>query len=200
MMNFLAHAYLSFDDPSILLGNLISDFVKGKKQYDYPLPVQQGIRLHRLIDAFTDAHPATRRVRSFFQPDYRLYSGAFADVVYDYFLANDTSIFPNEPLLQQFVSRVYASLQQQTEHFPASFHGLFDSMQEHNWLFHYRFEWGIQRSFAGIAQRARYIDDASRAFELFQKHQTKLEEQYRIFFPLLKYYAHTEWHRFLQQR
>lgn len=30
-MNYLAHAYLSFDEPEILVGNMISDFVKGKK-------------------------------------------------------------------------------------------------------------------------------------------------------------------------
>jgi len=30
-MNYLAHAYLSFDHEEILVGNLISDFVKGKK-------------------------------------------------------------------------------------------------------------------------------------------------------------------------
>jgi hypothetical protein len=29
-MNYLAHAYLSFNEPDILVGNLISDFVKGK--------------------------------------------------------------------------------------------------------------------------------------------------------------------------
>ena len=30
-MNYLAHAYLSFGDPDVLTGNMISDFVKGKK-------------------------------------------------------------------------------------------------------------------------------------------------------------------------
>lgn len=35
-MNYLAHAYFSFGDPAILTGNMISDYVKGKKQFDYP--------------------------------------------------------------------------------------------------------------------------------------------------------------------
>ncbi len=35
-MNYLAHAYLSFNDPDVLAGNMISDFVKGKKKFDYP--------------------------------------------------------------------------------------------------------------------------------------------------------------------
>ena len=88
-MNYLAHAYLSFDDPEVLAGNMISDFVKGKKKFDYPFRIQQGIMLHRLIDDFTDNHPATKEAKEFFRPDYRLYSGAFVDVVYDHFLAID---------------------------------------------------------------------------------------------------------------
>jgi acyl carrier protein phosphodiesterase len=51
-MNYLAHAYLSFKHEDILLGNLISDFVKGKKKFDYPLLIQKGITLHRNIDTF----------------------------------------------------------------------------------------------------------------------------------------------------
>ena len=42
-MNYLAHAYLSFKEPDILVGNLISDFVKGKKKFNYSLPIQKGI-------------------------------------------------------------------------------------------------------------------------------------------------------------
>ncbi len=41
-MNYLAHAYLSFGDPDILAGNMISDFVKGKKKFDYPGPDTNG--------------------------------------------------------------------------------------------------------------------------------------------------------------
>lgn len=36
-MNYLAHAVLSFDDPDILTGNIISDFVKGKKNFYFQL-------------------------------------------------------------------------------------------------------------------------------------------------------------------
>ena len=92
-MNYLAHAYLSFDDREILTGNIISDFVKGKKKFNYPSRIQAGIMLHRLIDNFTDEHAATREAKEFFRPHYRLYSGAFIDVVYDHFLATDETEF-----------------------------------------------------------------------------------------------------------
>ena len=92
-MNYLAHAYLSFNHPEILVGNIISDFVKGKKKFDYPEGIQKGIHLHRLIDAYTDTHPATARAKEIFRPHYRLYSGAVMDVLYDHFLAIDPGEF-----------------------------------------------------------------------------------------------------------
>ena len=88
-MNYLAHAYLSFNEPGILTGNMISDFVKGRKKFDYPPQIKKGIELHHAIDEFTDNHPATKQAKEFFRSDYRLYSGAFVDIVYDHFLAND---------------------------------------------------------------------------------------------------------------
>jgi hypothetical protein len=66
-LNYLAHAYLSFNDSNLLLGNMISDYVKGKKKFDYPIKIQQGIHLHRLIDEFTDFHPITKEAKQFFK-------------------------------------------------------------------------------------------------------------------------------------
>ena len=65
-MNYLAHAYLSFNKPGILAGNMISDFVKGKRKYDYPEEIQHGIAVHREIDRFTDAHSITKEAKEIF--------------------------------------------------------------------------------------------------------------------------------------
>ena len=72
---------------------MISDFVKGKKKFDFSPLIQKGIALHRAIDDFTDFHPATYNAKSYFRKEYRLYSGAFVDIVYDHFLANDKKEF-----------------------------------------------------------------------------------------------------------
>ena len=63
-MNFLAHAYLSFDHNDILVGNMISDFVKGNKKDLFSVNIQKGIVLHRAIDAFTDQHKATSSIKN----------------------------------------------------------------------------------------------------------------------------------------
>jgi acyl carrier protein phosphodiesterase len=67
-MNYLAHAWLSFNQPEILVGNMISDFVKGKKRFSFSERIQQGIMLHRSIDEFTDAHDATKKAKQFLKP------------------------------------------------------------------------------------------------------------------------------------
>src|SRR5690606_1784977 len=127
-MNLLAHAYLSFGNPGILAGNMISDYVKGRKKLDYPGIVQKGITLHREIDSFTDAHPATKAAAVFFKPYYRLYAPAFIDVVYDHFLANDPENFPDSHTLAVFASETYRMLGQYEPVFPPVFRQMFHYM------------------------------------------------------------------------
>jgi hypothetical protein len=78
-MNYLAHAYLSFGIPAITVGNLISDFVKGKQKLSYPPEIQRGIVLHRAIDSFTDTHPVTRQAKVYFKEPYGGYAGPLVD-------------------------------------------------------------------------------------------------------------------------
>lgn len=185
-MNYLAHAYLSFNIPDILVGNMISDFIKGKKQFDYPLPVQQGIQLHRAIDAFTDSHAATTELKSFFRPQYRLYAGAFGDVVYDHFLANDDNEFTSANELKLFTQKSYSLLQNNLGMLPVPFQQMFPYMKEQDWLYHYRFKQGIQKSFGGLVSRAVYLTESDIAFELFEKHYEAMKDCYNLFFPELK--------------
>lgn len=194
-MNFLAHAYLSFGHSEILAGNMMSDFVKGRKRYDYPEPIQQGIELHRLIDEFTDAHNSTKAIKQFFKSDYGLYSAVFADVVYDYFLANDKNEFPEEKSLELFVSESYDKLTISYNQLEPNFQNVFNKMKEHNWLFHYREIWGIEKSFAGIGRRAKYIDSSDKAFEIFKDNIDNMRPYYEIFFPDVKKYAKEQFDR-----
>lgn len=185
-MNYLAHAYLSFQKPHILLGNMISDYIKGKKQFDYPPSVQKGIRLHRAIDNFTDTHPATQELKSFFRPAYRLYSGAFADIVYDHFLANDTVEFSSIFALRQFAVTTYKQLDEQTSLFPPPFRKMYPYMKEQDWLSNYGYKWAIEKSFEGLVRRSAYLSDSKAAFELFANHYSAMQPCYAAFFPDVK--------------
>jgi acyl carrier protein phosphodiesterase len=182
-MNLLAHAYLSFHDPFLLTGNMISDYVKGRRQFDYPPAIQRGILLHRAIDQFTDQHPATQAAKAVFRPHYRLYAGACVDVVYDHFLANDAVHFPDEDSLKAFSAEVYSQLYSQLPHLPEPFVSMLPHMQAQNWLYHYRFRFGIERAFGGLVRRSAHLHDSTTAFRIFEEHYPLLEDCYRQFFP-----------------
>ena len=188
-MNYLAHAYLSFNEPEILAGNMISDFVKGKKKFDYSLTIQQGIALHRAIDQFTDFHPVTQEAKSYFKKDYRLYSGAFVDVVFDHFLANDKNEFSNDKELDSFCQSTYHNLQNNSSVFPEKFLQMLPYMKKQNWLFHYGSRQGIEKSFGGLVRRAVYLSESAIAFSIFNNYYQELEKCYQLFFPEIKKFS-----------
>lgn len=171
---------------------MISDFVKGKKQFDYPDDIQKGIRLHRLIDNFTDSHETVREARQIFRADYRLYSGALIDVVFDHYLATDEAEFTEHSLFD-FSGQVYAVLETQKEWFPERFAAMFGHMKHHNWLFNYRTRWGTGKSLGGVVHRARYLEESETAMRLFEENYQELKDCFTLFWSYLKPFAR---HRF----
>lgn len=167
---------------------MISDFVKGKKKNDYQFSIRQGIALHRAIDAYTDDHAATREAKSVFRPVYRLYSGAFVDVVYDHFLAADQQEFTEESL-HLFAQEVYQTLHIHQPLMPERFARMFPYMKEQNWLFHYRSRWGTEKSLGGLVRRAAYLSESQSAFLLFETHYELLQQCYRHFWADIKPFA-----------
>lgn len=187
-MNYLAHAYLSFGAPHILVGNMISDFVKGSQKSGYAASVQKGIALHRAIDAFTDDHPATAEAKQIFRPAYRLYSGPITDVVYDHFLATDENEFPGGSLLA-FSQTVYRTLESEAVHLPPRFLPVLAYMRTDNWLYHYRTAQGLEQSLRGLIRRAAFVNDAGPAIALVHTHYAQLQQCYAAFFPAVKQMA-----------
>ena len=188
-MNYLAHAFLSFNEPEIMVGNMISDFVKGKKKFEYPWQVQHGIALHRSIDEFTDSHPETKKAKEFFSPHYRLYSGAFVDVVYDHFLANDKNQFQDANELERFCKKVYETLKEHFDILPTRFQKMLPYMIKDDWLFNYRYPHGLAKSMEGLVHRSLYLEESETAFKIFDQHHMALESCYDDFFPKLKKFA-----------
>lgn len=182
-MNYLAHAYLSFHNPQLTVGNMIADFVKGKQWQQYEEGIQRGIQMHRAIDTFTDQHPVTLAAREYFQPSCGRYSAVFIDIVYDHFLATDKTIF-TDASLADFTQQVYKILQHNHHTLPPAFQQMFGYMQTQNWLYNYRQKDGMYKSFSGIVRRAKYLNvTADAPFAVLENHYDELAAYYRIFFP-----------------
>jgi acyl carrier protein phosphodiesterase len=187
-LNYLAHAYLSFGHPAILVGNMISDFVKGRKKFDFPEDIQKGIALHRAIDNFTDTHETTRQAKEIFRPYYRLYSGAFVDVVYDHFLATDENEFRGQALFG-FSQQVYADLDRHAIWLPEKFARMFPYMRSQNWLYNYQEPIWIARGMEGVVRRSTYMAESTTAYQLFEQHYQLFQQCYRQFWKDLKLFA-----------
>ena len=186
-MNFLAHSYLSFSEEQ-LVGNMIADFVKNRDVARLPESIQKGIKLHRAIDTFTDAHPLIHEAKAPFRPLVRLYSGAFVDVAFDYFLANDTTE-NSQREWQEHSQRVYAVLRRYEEFLPEVFKKVLDKMQQDDWLYNYRNEWGIEYSFRNVVNKAQFLDKTTNVFPAFLANKDFLREKYEIFFPEIKSFS-----------
>ena len=108
-MNYLAHIYLSGSNPQLQVGGLLGDFVKGPLRGDFPATVEAGIRLHRGLDSFTDAHPVFREQLSALPQPWRRYGGILLDVYFDHLLAHHWGDFHSQPL-DDFCRQFYANL------------------------------------------------------------------------------------------
>jgi acyl carrier protein phosphodiesterase len=175
---------------------MISDFVKGAAKFGFSGNIQKGIALHRQIDAFTDSHPATKKAKEIFHPHYRLYSGAVVDVLYDHFLANDRSIFGGTAL-KEFCDATYQQLEGHSSELPDRFLQFFTYMRSENWLFHYQFKEGMQKSLNGLVRRAVYLTEADTAYSLFLEHYDELNKIYHTFFPDVKLFAKQKFEGFV---
>lgn len=119
-MRHLAHAWLAGADPDVLLGNLRADFWRGAAPARRPGAVGAGLRLHRRIDAVTDAHPAVRALRARFADGLRRRAGVALDVWFDHCLARDLARHTGGTL-RDFADRARAALAGDRSAYPPAF-------------------------------------------------------------------------------
>ncbi|MFN1216761.1 ACP phosphodiesterase [Chryseobacterium kwangjuense] len=187
-MNYLAHSFLSFSDGQIV-GQFLEDFIRNRDRYSFPKEIQDGITLHRAVDTFTDSHPAIHEAKKVFSPLVRLYAGAFVDVAMDYFVATDLSLHsPAEWKAHSL--KVYRVLNEHQEWLPENFKKMLVKMEEDDWLYNYREDWGIKFSMRNVLHKAKYLDPDIAVYEAFLKNKPFLQECYNDFFPDLL--AHTK--------
>jgi acyl carrier protein phosphodiesterase len=102
-MNFLAHLYLSGDDPEVLVGNLLGDFVKGRLSGNFPDGIERGIELHRRIDSFSGRSRHFIRSKRRLDESFGHYRGVLVDLFYDHFLAAHWDDYTDVPF-QRFLA------------------------------------------------------------------------------------------------
>ncbi len=190
-MNYLAHLFLAGDDPELKLGSLLADFTRGRLQElekRYPPAVMQGIRLHREIDSYTDAHPVVRQSKERFSRRRRRYAGIIVDVLHDHFLSRHWGRFSVRDR-RDFIDSSYQLLHQNRSLFPPRMQRVAALMIQQDWLGSYIEIKSIGEVYDRMSRRLRRPNDLVGSLEEVIANYEALDEDFRSFFP--KLHAHT---------
>ncbi len=181
-MNHLAHCFLSFDDEDLLLGNFIGDFVKGNDWREYPVPVQQGILLHRTIDSYTDSHPMTDRSVARIRPFAGRYSPPFTDILYDHLLALNWEKYTDTPF-EVFAERTYRQLEKRAAEMPAILQERLPRMVAGQFLHGYTRREGLEWVLDRFSLRLAGQFDTRALGEFFFQELDAFSADFNLFFP-----------------
>ena len=185
-MNLLAHLHLSEGRPTVVAaGNLLADYLR---RFGAAIPdadFAEGVRLHRAIDAFAEAHPRHRAARTFISPKRRRLGGIIVDVACDFFLSRDWLRYSPLPL-RTFVADRLADIQRYL-------HGcadpslcvLIDRAIAEEWLLAYGTPDGLRLTFARIARRAPAAAALRGAEEEILRQPEPLRAAYADLYPAL---------------
>ena len=184
-MNFLAHLYLSPNEPGIVFGNFIADAVKGKDFERYPHVIRLGIQFHRFIDQTTDSHPVFKRACDRLKPLTGRFAGVAADIIFDHFLASDWQSYSSEPL-PDFAMRCYQLVEEWQEWLPPKAARIFYHMKMNNWLVNYAEKEFLERVFKGMSGRVSRSELMLNSFEALNGNYALLQEDFSHFFPELR--------------
>jgi len=190
-LNYLAHIYLSGTDPRLQIGNFIGDFVKGNRLEAYPTHIRNGIVLHRKIDSYTDSHPVVRETIGLLRPTFGRYSGIIADMYFDYFLANNFSLYGRKSL-NRFAFLFYFYTLIYYRHLPSKVKNFIFHFICTNRLSKYSKLDGLKGSLEIMANYKVPAIKPEETIAFLIANQVELEKMFHLFFPDLIEYVKTE--------
>lgn len=184
-MNFLAHLYLSGNNPQVQIGNFIGDHVKGRDYQKYLPDIQKGILLHRKIDHFTDTHPLVKESAKRLKERYGRYAGIVIDVFYDYYLANNWSRY-NTVSLSEFVDDAHHVLLRNYFKLPSKVKRFLPFMLKSRRLETYATKEGIDRSLRIMSNYSSLPNHVSWAMQQMDKYNQDFNAEFLAFFDEVK--------------
>jgi acyl carrier protein phosphodiesterase len=148
-MNFLAHFHLAWPDEGLIAGGLEGDYCKGPLRGELPQGVENGVKLHRAIDAYTDNHPLVAQLRHNFPRELRRYAGILIDLSFDHYLSLHWDRFADMPL-GEFNRAVYRALDRQQAELSQGSQGMIARLVKHDIL-------GIYHNWETVPATAAHI-------------------------------------------
>lgn len=174
-----------------MVGNFMGDFVKGKEIDLLEPKISEGVRLHRLIDEFTDSHSVVTESKDRLRKKYRHYAGVIVDIYYDHFLAALWQDYHPQSL-GEYAEHSYQVVRSHWHLLPPKAQFMFPYMEKTNWLVSYAQINGIQRAMDGMARRTRFYSKMEESTLDLQKHYSAFQSEFQLFFPDLVKFVKAE--------
>lgn len=187
-MNHLAHFLLAQGKPHLEVGAFLGDYIKGSLDGQYPRKIEDGIRLHRKIDAFTDKHPVIRQSCSRIDPPLRRYAPIMIDVFFDHFLAKHWLSY-GRCALHTFSEGIFATLESSADIMPTRAREVARRMKQHQVLSAYADASFLVPVLNRLSQRLKRDNPLADGFTQFENNQSELELDFANFFPDVMVYA-----------
>jgi acyl carrier protein phosphodiesterase len=173
-MNFLAHLVLAGADDDLRMGAMLGDFVRGREALEsFKRPVQIGIRLHRRVDAFTDALPEIVGLREWFPDEFRRYAGIVIDLGLDHELALGWDRTGLEAL-EEFDAGVRSMLRRRAEEVPPDLQRFMNYADRRGLFAAYRDAAEILHSLRGLGRRLSRPNPLHRVAEIWDPFEQRV--------------------------
>lgn len=185
-MNHFAHLVLAQPTAESIVGNLLGDFARGVDTAGLPEAVLAGLRNHREVDRFTDAHPRVRQMKRTFSRERRRFAGIALDIYFDHLLINHWSSFetrPLQPLIGDFYRRM-STAQGLMPH--EDMRRAAGRMVEYDWFGSYRDLDAVAESLDRVAARIRFRNRFDNAIEDLQRNHELIRDGFFEFYPALQ--------------
>ena len=183
-MNYLAHLFLSCEIEDHLIGNFIADSIKRPEGLSFSDTILEGVKLHKMIDEFTDNHKKVKQSTHRVMYHHHKYSSVIIDIWYDHILAKNWEAYSNESL-RSFADRMYGILRRRVEDMPAKMQLNLPKMAANDWLMKYAHLEGMNEMFLRLETRVSRPEFVEGALDIYRKVEKELESDFKQFFPEL---------------
>lgn len=189
-MNHLAHALLAdAGGVEFALGSAHGDFVHGPPDSAWPHARRAGLRFHRAIDRFTDAHPEVVAARNAFEPPLRRYAGIVLDIWFDHLLVRGWHCFCTEESLPAFSQRWLGLLDARAPELAEPLRAFLAWMHAHDLPAAYGDEATLDVVFHALARRLSRPSPVGEALPALLERSEVLQRRFDAFFPELMAHA-----------
>lgn len=180
-MNYLAHAFLSPDDPLIMMGNLWGDLIKPRDYILIPEAMIQGIEMHKKIDAYTDQHAAVDEMIRILRPFQGKYTPVVADVLMDYMLSKNWGRY-HSSTIEEFCDSSYHIVRRNLSFLPERIHPRIHRMLGDRWLESCKNRNRMERTLKMLSMRASFDNQIPDAMMPYDLHEERMDQLFADFF------------------